>query len=94
MHITGEYNGTVDFGGGQRTSTGNADIFVGSYRLSNGAYSGATVYGSAGFDRGYGIAVIGSVTFIVGQAQGPVDFGAGPLPFLAGYDGFIARLPP
>ena len=55
-YITGYFEGTVDFGGGDVTSAGNPDIFV--LKLdSSGVSQWANTYGGTSTDRGYGIAV-------------------------------------
>ena len=63
-YITGYFQGTVDFGGGDVTSAGNLDIFV--LKLdSSGVSQWANTYGGTSSDSGNGITVDSSVTRIL-----------------------------
>jgi hypothetical protein len=88
--VTGDFCGTVDFGGGPLTSAGLNDIFVASYS-STGAFRWAKRFGTTSKDQGWGVAVdgTGNVT-ITGAFNGTVDFGGGPLSSPVNGDIFIA----
>ena len=91
-YITGYFEGTVDFGGGDVTSAGNPDIFV--LKLdSSGVSQWANTYGGTSTDRGYGIAVDSSGnSYITGSFQGTVDFGGGDITAIANSDIFVLKL--
>lgn len=88
--VTGEFWGATDFGGGVRTNSGAADIFVAKYSGADGSYRWDRTIGSGGMDQGYGVAVdarTGNV-IITGASGGSLDFGGGPISggiFLAAY---------
>lgn len=90
--ITGQFQGTVNFGTGAITSGGDIDGFVAAFgptltnlwtrHLLGGAGSGST---------GLGLALLGTDVLLGGQFGGAVDFGGGALAasnevFLARYD--------
>jgi hypothetical protein len=92
--VTGEFRGTVDFGGGPLSSAGNEDIFIARYD-PGGAHLwsrrlGDAYFAQAGFD--VAAAADGGVV-ATGWFWGSVDLGGGPLQsagekdiFVAGYD--------
>jgi hypothetical protein len=91
-YITGSFQGTVDFGGGDVTSAGNTDIFVLKLN-SSGTFQWANTYGGTSTDRGYGIAVDSSGnSYITGSFQGTVDFGGGDITATANSDIFVLKL--
>jgi hypothetical protein len=94
--VTGFFNDTVNFGGGNLVSTGSNDIFVAKFDAS-GAHLWSNGYGDDGDALGalgFGVAVDAADNVIVtGEMQGTVDFGGGLLVgpgftdiFLAKYD--------
>jgi uncharacterized protein (AIM24 family) len=89
--ITGELNGTVDFGGGPLTSAGGADIFVARFD-ANGIHIWSKRFGSANTQIGYSVAtnLSGNVA-ITGELNGTADFGGGALTSAGGSDIFVAR---
>ena len=93
--VTGDFLGTVDFGGGPLTSAGGNDIFVAKYDAS-GTHVWSQRFGIfLNGDRGLGIAVDGAGNVLVtGYFQGSVDFGGGPLAFAGGSDIFVAKYDP
>jgi len=92
--LTGSFQSTVDFGGGNLTSAGDEDIFVASYD-ANGQYRWAHRVGGSGGDNGWSIAVDSANNVIAtGSFRGNANFGGGNLlsageedVFLAKYDG-------
>ena len=79
VYITGYFNETVDFGGGDITSVGNQDIFVLKLN-SSGVFQWVKTYGDTLSDWGYGVAVDSSSNvYITGYFIGTVDFGAGDI---------------
>ena len=89
--VTGEFNGTVNFGGGNLVSAGYYDIFLAKYDAS-GAHQWSQRYGSAGYETGYGLALDGSGNVVVtGGFTGTVDLGGGNLVSAGSLDMFIAK---
>ena len=79
--ISGDFEGTVDFdpgaGTANRTSAGNADIFVLKLDAA-GNYLWAERFGSTNQDLGYGVAVAAAGEVVVtGYFQGTADFDPG-----------------
>jgi hypothetical protein len=92
MFVAGDFNGTLDFGGGALTSAGYDDIFM--VKLgSDGAYSWSKRFGDADVQHARAIAVDAAGSVIAtGDFYGTIDFGGGTLTS-AGYDDiFIVKL--
>ena len=90
--FTGQFNGTVNFGGGPLTSAGGSDIFVAKYNLAGG-HLWSKRFGSTADDVAYAVAMNGAGDVaITGHFAGTIDFGGGPLT-LAGTnaDIFVAK---
>ena len=75
VYVTGQFQGTADFGGTTRTSAGDIDIFTAKWN-STGNLQWVNSYGGSGRDLGYGLALdaAGNV-YTVGQVTGSVTFG-------------------
>ena len=86
--VTGNFAGTVDFGGGSLTSAGGSDIFVAKLD------AGGSHMWSKRFGAGAGVSVatdgLGDVV-IAGEFGGTVDFGGGPLTSAGISDIFVAK---
>lgn len=92
VFVTGEFTGTVDFGGGALTSAGDRDVFVAKFAGSNGQHVWSRRFGAALTDFGNGIAVDGSGNvFVTGAFKSTVDFGGGPLTSAGERDVFVAK---
>ena len=92
VHVTGLFNGTVDFGAGDVTSAGNSDVFVTKLN-SSGAHQWTTTFGGTSYDFGWGVAVDGSSNvYSTGYFEGTVDFGAGNVTSAGSYDVFVVKL--
>jgi uncharacterized protein with PIN domain len=90
--VTGEFMGTVDFGGGVLTSAGLYDIFVAKLSGANGAHLWSQRFGDTNYDLGYGLAADGSGNVLVtGFFQGTVNFGGGALTSAGLSDIFVAK---
>lgn len=87
VYVTGEMTGTVDFGGGGKTSLGSTDVFVLALDAQTGAYRSAFTFGSTGSDAGIGIVVDGSGNITVGGFFGPGTFEMGGGNTLTGTSG-------
>jgi hypothetical protein len=93
--VTGDFAGTVDFGGGPLTSPGTGhNVFV-LKLAANGDYLWAKGFGDANSQSARSIAadVSGNV-LVTGRFAGTMDFGGGPLKSAGGYDVFAAKLSP
>ena len=91
-YITGYFNGTVDFGGGDVTSAGDSDIFV--LKLdSSGTFQWVKTFGGTSADFGIGIDVDSSEnSYVTGHFSGTVDFGGGDVTSAGNYDIFVLKL--
>jgi hypothetical protein len=89
--IAGQFQNTVDFGGGPLTSIGLINVYVakldgdGNHLASRG-YSGAS--------SASGVATVANDVVVVGMFEGPIDFGGGALVSAGLRDAFVARLDP
>ncbi len=97
---TGSFQGTVDFDNNSvtnnsLTSLGGTDIFMAKYN-SSGVYQSAKRYGGTGQDIGSSVALspIDSSTLLTGSFQNTVDFGAGNVTSIGGFDAFLLKLNP
>jgi hypothetical protein len=78
--LTGDFNGTADFGGAALTSAGIRDVFLVAVRGMDGAHRWAKRLGSTGDDAGYGVAIDGlDDVVLTGTFQRTVDFGGGAI---------------
>ncbi|MFT3776096.1 MAG: hypothetical protein QM820_62935 [Minicystis sp.] len=98
--VTGEFGGSMDFGGGTLTATGqpiSSDVFVAKLQGANGNQVWAKRYGDGNPQQGYRVAVdpMGNAVLAV-QLRGSIDFGGGALtnadPTNAGSDVVVAKL--
>ncbi|UCF04203.1 MAG: hypothetical protein JSV33_09640 [bacterium] len=86
---TGDFDGTVDFGGGPLTSAGEYDIFLAQFD-ANGNHLWSKRFGDASAQWGNSVACDGSGNVIVtGNFKGTVDLGGGPLTSAGVYDNDI-----
>jgi hypothetical protein len=91
--LTGEFAGTVDFGGAPLTSTGGFDLFVAKLDGAGG-HLWSKRFGD-GDDQGGtpSIAVDGSGNvFAAGTFHGALNFGGGPLASAGGEDAYLAKM--
>ncbi len=87
--VTGQFSGTVDFGGGQLTSAGT-DLFVAKF-AAGGEHIWSNNFKGVGTETGQAIAVDSRNRVVVtGQFTGTLDFGGGALTS-EGADLFLAR---
>ncbi len=92
--VTGEFAGSVSFGGTTLVSAGGADIFVAKYNAS-GAYQWSQSFGSAGTDVSNSVAVDGSGNVVItGAFTNTVNFGGVPLVSAGSQDIFLAKFDP
>jgi hypothetical protein len=92
--VAGEFSGTLDFGGTPLVSINSDSAFV--VKLDpGGGHLWSRSFGTLQDQHAYGVAVddAGNVV-VIGDAQGEVDFGGGPVPSGGGRDVFLVKLDP
>jgi len=79
--IAGAFAGTVDFGGGRRTSAGGSDIYLASYD-ADGHHRWSKRFGAGGEEVAHGLAVDGAGhLYLTGSFDSSsLEMGGGPLP--------------
>ncbi|MBD3336737.1 MAG: hypothetical protein GF355_14590, partial [Candidatus Eisenbacteria bacterium] len=89
--IAGEFEGTVDFGGGGLVSAGEYDAVLAKYTIS-GAHIWSQRFGDSDSDRGRSVDVdeVGSI-LLAGEFSDFIDLGGGPLMSTSGDDVFLAK---
>jgi hypothetical protein len=88
--LTGEFEGTVDFGGGGITSAGSYDVYVAKFDAA-GNHMWSQCFGDTSVQWGRGVATDGNGNVIVaGTSNGSIDFGGGVLSHGGGEDAFVA----
>ncbi len=89
--LTGSFNGSVDFGGGNLVSAGFSDIFLAKYDDA-GLHAWSRRFGGTSNDAGNGLAcdADGNV-LLAGYFSATADFGGGDVTSANGADFFIAR---
>jgi len=92
--ITGDFQGSVDFGGGVLTSAGDRDIFLAKFDPS-GNHVWSQRFGDGDYQAGHCVVVddTGNV-IITGGFQGSVDFGGEVLTSAGDQDIFLAKFDP
>jgi hypothetical protein len=96
LYVTGRFQGTVNFGGGDLASAGGDDVFVLRLNASDGAHVWSKRFGgpstAPGEDIGLGVASDGTGVYVTGFVTEAVNFGGGfRIPF-GGEDIFVIRL--
>lgn len=94
VFVTGQFWGSVGFGGGTLVSAGSWDIFVAKYSGLTGAHLWSRRFGGAATEEGLGLAVDASGNvFVTGHySSTAIDFGGGPLTNAGNTDIFLAKL--
>jgi hypothetical protein len=87
--VTGDFSGTVDFGGGPLVSAGLWDVFLARFD-ADGVHQWSQRFGSTGADRGQAVAVDNGQIVVTGYFGGAVDFGGGALVSTGKNDIFLA----
>jgi hypothetical protein len=91
-YISGYFEGTVNFGGINKTSAGGSDIFA--LKLdSSSALQWVNNFGGINYDVGLGIAIDSSGnSYITGYFQNTVNFGGGNVTSVGSTDIFVLKL--
>ena len=91
LALSGKFQGSINFGGGNLSSTGGDDAFVTKLTGSSGGHVWSKDFGGASGDIATGVDIDGSNNVVIaGYYSGSVDFGGGPLNSL-GNDVFVAK---
>ena len=91
VFVTGLLLGTADFGGGDLSSAGAADVFMVRYD-NDGNHQRSDLYGDMGTDVAFGIAVDANEhPIITGETNGTINFGGGDLTTTGAFDVFVAK---
>jgi hypothetical protein len=91
--VTGDFTGSVDFGGGALASTGATDVFA--LKLDTvGGHVWSKRYGDVSAQLGLGVAADASGVALTGSLAGSMDFGGGALASAGMTDVFLAKLAP
>jgi hypothetical protein len=91
VFVTGNFAGTVNFGGGPLANPNDLDIFVVKFDAA-GNHQWSQNFGNVLAQSGKSVAVDGfGNVLLTGQITGAVDFGGGPLPVAVGPDVFVAK---
>lgn len=91
IFVTGEFKGTVNFGGATLKSNGGSDIFLLRYN-SSGDIELAKRAGGAMDDLARGIATDGDNIFITGQFGGTATFGSSVKTAIDSSDIFVSKI--
>ena len=93
IYITGYFEGTINFGGGDITSNGGKDIFVLSLN-KDGEYRWAYTAGGAQDDEGASITLFDNFEdiYVTGYFKRTVDFGSGDITSNGNQDIFVLSL--
>jgi len=93
--LTGEFQGTVDFGGGSLVSAGGSDSFLAKYAGANGGHLWSKRFGASLSDSGWAVATDGNdAVLATGYFQGVASFGGGSFTSAGGTDLYLLKLSP
>jgi hypothetical protein len=92
--LAGSLQGIVSFGGNALMDAGAGDVFV-TKLAPSGAHVWSKRFGDAGAQMAWDVATDsrGNIA-LVGEFEGTIDFGGGPLVSAGGSDLFVAKLTP
>lgn len=93
LYATGNFAGSIDFGGGPLTSAAAGDIFVVKLDASGTHVRSHRLGGGNGQSRSIAVDAAGGA-LVTGWFKDDTDFGNGPLTNAGLNDSFVARLPP
>jgi len=91
--ITGDFFGSIDFGGAPLQSAGDKDVFVAAFDGFDGGHSWSLRFGDEAYDSGQALAGDGSDGLLLaGQFFSQIDFGQGPHSSFSGQAPFVVNL--
>jgi len=93
IYIAGRFESSdINFGGGNRTSSGLYDIFIVKFN-SNGDYIWDKKIGGTNHDVGYELICYGDYIYLIGYyMSSPINFGGGNRNALESYDIFLLKI--
>lgn len=91
--LTGDFTGSVSFGGALLQTAGGPDVFVAKLDPAGG-HAWSRRYGDAVAQGGEGIAADATGVLVTGSFAGTIDFGPGPMTSAGAGDAFVAKLAP
>lgn len=92
VYVTGYFEDTVDFGGGDRISLGSWDICIVKFD-NNCNYIWDRTYGGTGEDFGFDLAILcDDHLFVTGSFENTVDFGGGNRTSAGDKDAYILKI--
>lgn len=92
--VAGKFNGTVDFGGGPKTSAGSADVYLVKFDPS-GSHVWSRSFGGSDEDEVRSLALDGAGNLVVaGVFYGTMNPGSGPIQSHGLTDAFVASFGP
>jgi hypothetical protein len=90
--LVGDFDGTLDFGGGPMTTAGASDLFVARFDAA-GTHLWSKQFGDDSLQQGKSVATDKDGNVLVfGNLTGTIDLGGGPLKSAGGGDIFLAKL--
>jgi hypothetical protein len=93
--LTGNFQGTANFGGDPLTSAGDRDAFIATYSLYGGVHELSQRFGDSGSQKGKDVAYDSSEDIrLTGDFTGSIDFGLGPLSSAGDRDICLVRFGP
>ncbi len=90
VYLAGDFNGTVDFGGGAQAAMGDASVVVSVD--ASGGHRWSRTYDSVGSDNVEALAAGEERLFLAGTIGGPIDFGGGPVGASGSQAGYVLAL--
>jgi FlgD Ig-like domain/Beta-propeller repeat len=91
VYVTGNFSGTVNFGGSNLVSAGELDIFLAKYNAA-GVHQWSQRFGGTGLDGAASVAVDASGNVVItGDFNGTANFGGANLVSAANLDAFLAK---
>lgn len=93
--VTGRFDGSINFGGGNVASGPGQDIFVAKLSVASGGHLWSKGFGGADDQNAYGVAVDGLGNVVVtGSFESDINFGGGTLinPSASTEDVYVAKL--
>jgi hypothetical protein len=93
--ISGDFTGSIGFGGSMLSSAGNSDAYLARFKGADGSHLGSIRLGGTGFESAtMAIAGAGGEVYSVGDFSGFAEFGGVALTSAGNYDGYLLATAP
>lgn len=92
VFVTGSFELSADFGGGEVTAAGGSDIFVARLAGSTGATVASATFGGTGADVGYAVTTQGARLYVGGAFRDSIAFGSLSGTAAGATDAFVVEL--